>query len=128
MKILAKKEELCINCHLCEETCSKAFFKEENVEKAALRVKVDEEDNKRIATCTQCGKCIDVCPVQAIYRDKNGIVRINKDICVGCFICVSVCPEEVMMQHDDYIEPFKCISCGLCAKKCPTGALFIEEK
>lgn len=127
MKILGKNEELCIECHACEETCAKAFFKEENVEKAALRIR-RVDDTIKIDTCTQCGKCIDHCPVEAIYTDKNGIVKIKKDICVGCFICVGVCPEETMMQHDDHIEPFKCTSCGLCVKKCPTDAIFIEEK
>jgi anaerobic carbon-monoxide dehydrogenase iron sulfur subunit len=127
LKVLAKKEELCIACHLCEEICSKAFFKEENIEKACLRVHSNEETNT-IITCTQCGVCIDICPVEAIYRDKNDIVRIKKDICVGCLACVGFCPEEAMFYHDDCREPFKCVACGLCAKKCPTEAIFIEEK
>ena len=127
MKVLRKNPELCIACHACESTCSKLYFKEENVGKACLRIK--ETDSKpEMITCTQCGACIDICPVEAITRDKNGIVRINKKVCVGCFMCVGFCPELAMFMHDDYIEPFKCISCGQCAKSCPTGAIYISEE
>lgn len=125
MKHLAKKSSLCIECHLCEETCSTAYFKESNVEKSCIRIATKGEET--INVCNQCGVCIDICPVLAIYRDTKGVVRIKKEQCVGCFMCVGFCPEEAMGQHDHYIEPFKCIACGLCAKKCPTGAIYIKE-
>jgi len=128
MKVLRKKPELCIACHACENTCSKLYFKEENPEKACLRIK-ETDSHPQIITCTQCGVCIDICPVEAIKRDKNGIVRIsNKKKCVGCFMCVGFCPELAMFMHEDYIEPFKCVSCGQCVKVCPTGAIYISEE
>lgn len=127
MKVLKKIEEKCIGCHLCEEACSKAYFKESNKEKSAIRIAENSNSHNNITACTQCGECIEICPVKAIYRDAKGIVRINKEICVGCFMCVGFCPEGSMFMHDDYIEPFKCISCGLCVKECPTGAIYIED-
>ncbi|WDV44397.1 4Fe-4S binding protein [Clostridiaceae bacterium M8S5] len=126
MKKLIINKDLCIGCHDCQEVCSKAFFKEKNLNKSSIKVTEIVDGANKINHCNQCGTCIDICPVQAIYRDKNGIVRINKKKCVGCFMCVGYCPEAAMMQHDDYLEPFKCIACGLCTKKCPTGALSIE--
>lgn len=125
VKVLTKKEELCIACGLCEEVCSNAFFKEKNREKSCIKIQGGEMN--KIDVCSQCGVCIDICPVEAIARDKRGIVRINKKECVGCFMCVGFCPEDAMMQHDDHIEPFKCIACGLCARQCPTGAISVEE-
>lgn len=125
MKLLSKKEELCIACGACEEVCSKTYFKENNREKSCIQVEGGSEST--INLCNQCGLCIDVCPVRVIKRNKLGVVNIKKKECVGCFMCVGVCPEEAMRQHDDYIEPFKCIACGLCVKACPTGAIFIEE-
>jgi anaerobic carbon-monoxide dehydrogenase iron sulfur subunit len=125
LKILKKNEELCIKCHKCEDTCSRTWFKQDNREKSCIRI--DEEPFK-MTTCTQCGECIEVCPANAISRDKLGVVRINKRLCVGCFICVGFCPEGAMFMHRDYIEPFKCISCGRCTESCPTGAIEIVEE
>jgi formate hydrogenlyase subunit 6/NADH:ubiquinone oxidoreductase subunit I len=31
------------------------------------------------------------------------------------------------MQHDDLLEPFKCIACGICAGVCPTEALYLDK-
>ncbi|UYP43797.1 Ion-translocating oxidoreductase complex subunit B [Candidatus Lokiarchaeum ossiferum] len=127
MKRLAKKEDLCTACHACEDACSKLYFKEVNSLKASLRIKVNDDESKTIITCTQCGRCAEVCPVEAIYQDKKGIYRIRKKDCVGCLMCVAACPENAMFQHDALLEPFKCVACGICVKECPTGAIFIEE-
>ncbi|HBV87466.1 MAG TPA: aldehyde:ferredoxin oxidoreductase [Desulfosporosinus sp.] len=123
MKLLAKDESLCIGCGECEAVCSKTYFKEISPEKSCIRV-----GDQKIQVCTQCGECIDVCSVAAISRDKNGVVRINKKLCVGCFMCVGFCPELAMKMHGDLLEPFKCIACGQCAKICPTHAIHISEE
>lgn len=127
MKVLKKKPELCIGCHACESTCSNTWFKEDNAEKSCIRINENNGENT-IISCSQCGECINVCPIEAITRDKNGVVRINKSICVGCFMCVGFCPELAMIMHKDYIEPFKCIACGQCAKTCPTGAIYVSDE
>ncbi|MCF6460778.1 4Fe-4S binding protein [Clostridium sp. Cult3] len=124
MKCLSKNPELCIKCRACEEACSKAYFKENNRGKSRIRI----GENKKIVACTQCGECIDICPVEALYRDGKGIVRLNKNRCVGCFMCVGFCPELAMFEHEDYTEPFNCVACGICVNSCPTEAIYIEEK
>jgi Fe-S-cluster-containing hydrogenase component 2 len=121
MKVLMKNPDLCIRCHACESKCSGTWFKEDNIKKSCIRI-----EDQDISVCSQCGECINICPVEAIYRDKTGVVRIKKDICVGCFMCVGYCPELSMRMHDDYTEPFKCIACGQCASICPTGAIHLK--
>ncbi|HWI54079.1 MAG TPA: 4Fe-4S binding protein [Desulfobacteria bacterium] len=127
MKSLVGKSELCIGCGKCEEVCSEAYRKEKNRLKSAIRIDANGEGNFSIHVCNQCGHCSDICQVCAIPRDKNGIVKIKKDICVGCLACVGNCPTDTMYYHDELAEPFKCIACGLCAKECPTGAIAIVE-
>ena len=127
MKYLSKDSSKCIQCGRCEEICSTTYFKTNDKTKSCIQIN-EKEGKPEINVCDQCGECIDICPVMAITRDKQGVVKINKKICVGCFMCVGFCSKLSMRQHDEYIEPFKCIACGLCAKECPSGAIFMAEK
>ena len=129
MKVLGFKAELCTGCGICEEVCSETWFKEKNREKSAIRIREDPSQPGRFtaAFCRQLGECIDVCPTNALYRAKNGVVRIDKKACVGCLACVGFCPISAMFYHEDYVSPFKCVACGKCVKACPTGALYIAE-
>ena len=129
MKVLIFKAELCNGCRECEKVCSQAWFKEENAEKSAIRFSeiADRPGHYQAVVCDQCGECIDVCPTIALVRDKQGIVRIKRPLCVGCLSCVGFCPTEAVFMHSDDIVPFKCIACGKCVKVCATGALALEE-
>ncbi len=54
--------------------------------------------------CTGCGKCVTICPVEAMtlvsandpkhIKRKKG--RLNKDICLGCGLCVRACKEDCL--------------------------------
>ena len=122
MKILVHKQELCTGCRACEVACSTAYFKTPDQKKTAIRI-INNDNSFHARKCTQCGECIDMCTAHAIYRDKNGVVRIDKKLCVGCLGCVGYCSELVMFYDDNLTEPFKCIACNICVKACPENAL-----
>ncbi|MGV8049347.1 MAG: 4Fe-4S binding protein [Anaerolineaceae bacterium] len=124
MKVLTHKQEICTGCGACEIACSQAFFKTDDRNKSAIRI-TNNDNTFRATKCTQCGECINMCTAHAIYRDKNGVVRIDKNLCVGCLGCVGFCSESAMFYSDDLSEPFKCIACGICVKSCPEHALEI---
>ena len=50
--------------------------------------------------CNGCGKCVIVCPVEAIglvsYNDSQRLnrkkARVDDEICLGCGVCTRVCP------------------------------------
>ena len=52
--------------------------------------------------CTGCGKCVIICPVEAMTlvsannpkHPKKKKACLNKDICLGCGLCVRACTEE----------------------------------
>ena len=105
--------EKCVQCGVCMESCSTAYFKENSRELSRVQVN-DFAGFPNINICTQCGACIAVCPTQALERDANGVVQVG------------FCPSASMFFNGDkQTEPFKCIACGICARKCPTGALEI---
>jgi|BarGraIncu01121A_1022015.scaffolds.fasta_scaffold23593_2 Fe-S-cluster-containing dehydrogenase component len=47
--------------------------------------------------CMHCSNpaCVKVCPVQATYRDEDGLVRVNYNRCIGCRFCTVACPYGV---------------------------------
>ncbi len=53
-------------------------------------------------SCNGCGKCVNVCPVEAMslisandpHRPKMKLARLEQDLCLGCGLCVRSCPED----------------------------------
>lgn len=56
--------------------------------------------------CTGCGKCVNVCPVEAIGlfsandpgRPGRKIARLDERVCLGCGVCVRVCPTTAALK------------------------------
>jgi molybdopterin-containing oxidoreductase family iron-sulfur binding subunit len=44
--------------------------------------------------CHQCRKppCVEVCPVGATWKEKDGIVVVDYNWCIGCRYCEAACP------------------------------------
>ena len=84
--------------------------------------------------CMHCEKpaCMAVCPVGAISkRAQDGIVVVDRSICIGCHACAQACPFGVP-QYDadgtmvkcDYCLEFQEIGKGpACAENCMYEAL-----
>lgn len=53
-------------------------------------------------SCNGCGKCVNVCPVEAMalisanhpHRPKMKLARLEGDLCLGCGLCVRSCPKD----------------------------------
>ncbi|MBE0497461.1 MAG: 4Fe-4S dicluster domain-containing protein [Campylobacterales bacterium] len=59
-------------------------------------------------TCTGCGKCVEVCGVEAMnitstnnpHKPKQKKATLNADRCLGCGVCVNVCkPKALSLKH-----------------------------
>ncbi|PID77451.1 MAG: (Fe-S)-binding protein [Deltaproteobacteria bacterium] len=46
--------------------------------------------------CTKCGRCLEVCPVDAIYQDDDGAIYV----CIHCGRCVAFCPQDCLEMRE----------------------------
>jgi Fe-S-cluster-containing dehydrogenase component len=82
--------------------------------------------------CNHCKEtpCVQVCPVGASYRSKDGLVLVDAKRCIGCGYCVQACPYGSRFMNPRTHTADKCTWCyhritrGLlpaCVQACPTG-------
>lgn len=69
------------------------YLKEFGVSIESLSTIIRRDDEK----CFQCGACTGICPVQALYINRDDMaVLFDPDKCTGCGLCVNVCPVRAM--------------------------------
>lgn len=141
MKKVIAREELCVNCHLCEVYCKTAHSQSKDVLKAnkyeepapISRVTVYGEKMASVAvSCRHCDnpKCVNACITGAMTKDKKtGVVSVNEDKCIGCMTCLAVCPFGCVKTGKTAV---KCDLCQgedmpACVKNCPNKALVYVE-
>lgn len=78
-----------LNICMCCGCCCQILKNIKNLEKPAKFVctnyyaTVDENE------CSECGKCVEKCPMDAVTAD--GAARVDPDRCIGCGVCAQVC-------------------------------------
>jgi molybdopterin-containing oxidoreductase family iron-sulfur binding subunit len=82
--------------------------------------------------CQHCAEppCVDVCPTGASFKRADGIVLVDKHICIGCRYCVMACPykarsfihEPVTGQKPDVPRGMGTVEgCTMCVHKVDRG-------
>ena len=63
--------------------------------------------------CTGCGKCVNVCPVEALSlvsshsTNKNKrIAKLLEENCIGCGVCVRVCKPDAIEMNEREVKVF----------------------
>ena len=97
----------CVGCTSCQVSCKM----ENSVPLGHFRAKVDFADEggypqaKRHffpKLCNNCAEppCVEPCPVPgATYKREDGVVMVNRDLCIGCGRCVDNCPYGARYLH-----------------------------
>src|SRR5437667_166032 len=52
--------------------------------------------------CNQCDEapCARICPTNALFKRRDGIVDLHSDACIGCRACMVACPYDQL-----FIDP-----------------------
>jgi Fe-S-cluster-containing dehydrogenase component len=133
-RYLTVRKKDCMGCHACEVAC-----KQEHALGVGPRlIKIIEKSPDFIPVyCHHCAKapCAEACPADAIFRNKEGIVLIDADACIGCRDCIEACPFGAMQFEEQKEIAVKCDLCfgrlaeekpPACLGVCPTGCIRLD--
>jgi Fe-S-cluster-containing dehydrogenase component len=129
----------CIGCHACTVACKS----ENEVPLGDFRTWVKYTEvgafpqvrrHFAVLRCNQCtdAPCVTICPVVALDKRPDGIVDLDKDVCIGCKACMQACPYDALYLNEDSGGAEKCHFCahrveqGLkpaCEVVCPEVAI-----
>ncbi|MBX3463835.1 MAG: 4Fe-4S dicluster domain-containing protein [Planctomycetes bacterium] len=129
----------CIGCHACTVACKS----ENEVPLGDFRTWVKYTEvgafpavrrHFAVLRCNQCtaAPCVTICPVTALHKRLDGIVDLDKDVCIGCKACMQACPYDALYLNEDTGGAEKCHFCahrveqGLkpaCEVVCPETAI-----
>lgn len=135
----------CIGCQACTVSCSVENQMPPGQFRTTVRqYQVINNANQEVTNvvlprlCNHCDNppCVPVCPVQATFQRKDGIVVVDNKKCVGCAYCVQACPYEARFINHETGTADKCTFCvhrleaGLlpgCVESCVGGARIIGD-
>ncbi len=126
----------CIGCHACTIACKAEHDIPIGVNRCWVKtVEKDTFPNTRRfflpVLCNQCdhAPCMKICPTNALFKRRDGIVDLHGDSCIGCRACMVACPYDQLFIDPDTHTAEKCNFCAnrlenellpACVSVCPT--------
>ncbi|WP_300513455.1 sulfate reduction electron transfer complex DsrMKJOP subunit DsrO [Aliiroseovarius sp.] len=104
------------------------------IRKVTLKDKGTGRETSLPVMCQHCDQppCVDVCPTGASFKRADGIVLVDKHICIGCRYCMMACPfkarsfvhEPVTNQKPHAPRGVGTVeSCTLCVHRIDAGGV-----
>ena len=131
------------DCEACVTACKdengwegkgKAEQNAQWIRKVTLKDKSTGRESSLPVMCQHCEQppCVDVCPTGASFKRKDGIVLVDKHICIGCRYCMMACPFKARSFVHEPINNQKTFaprgkgtveSCTLCVHRIDAGRI-----
>ncbi len=106
------------SCTGCVDACNEEFDligsmpksseaqKTQYIRKVTLVEKQTKHETSLPMLCQHCESppCVDVCPTGASFKRVDGIVLVDKHICIGCRYCMMACPYKARSFVHEAIE------------------------
>lgn len=132
-KILYASPDLCTGCNRCIYVCS--AVKEGKFYPTKSRIQINNftlNGYSVPSVCFQCPKpeCLEACPEEAIYKNENEVVLVDREKCNSCGDCVTACPYGMIEQDAEELA-YKCDYCSgdpACVKECAPGAIVFQAE
>ncbi len=105
---------VCIGCRKCQEACHVENNHDRDTNNSYIRVLEMDQGTLDLAKgvvdydhavpapgkfylpiqCQQCDNppCVKVCPVEATWKEEDGLVVVDYNWCIGCRYCEAACP------------------------------------
>jgi len=98
-------DDKCVACGACVRACSRNLISmhKRHPKNRKIYVSCKSEEKGGLArkscsvACIGCGKCVNICPFDAIIIENN-LASIDPDKCRMCRKCVDVCPTGAIME------------------------------
>jgi Fe-S-cluster-containing dehydrogenase component/formate-dependent nitrite reductase membrane component NrfD len=126
----------CIGCHACTIACKAEHQIPVGVNRCWVKTveKGTFPDTRRFffpVLCNQCDEapCARICPTNALFKRRDGIVDLHADSCIGCRACMVACPYDQLFIDPNTHTAEKCNFCAnrvenellpACVSVCPT--------
>jgi Fe-S-cluster-containing dehydrogenase component/formate-dependent nitrite reductase membrane component NrfD len=126
----------CIGCHACTIACKAEHQIPIGVNRCWVKTveKGTFPSTRRFffpVLCNQCDEapCARICPTNALFKRRDGIVDLNGDACIGCRACMVACPYDQLFIDPNTHTAEKCNFCAnrvenrlqpSCVSVCPT--------
>jgi len=126
----------CIGCHACTIACKAEHEIPVGVNRCWVKTveKGTFPETRRFffpVLCNQCEEapCARICPTNALFKRRDGIVDLNANNCIGCRACMEACPYDQLFIDPNTHTAEKCNFCAnrvenkllpACVSVCPT--------
>ncbi len=146
--VMVIDQKRCVGCYACVTSCKVSNGTPPGMARSWVEKSLEGTypNVRRVIVpklCNQCDNppCVEVCPAGATTKREDGVVVIDKEVCIGCQSCIAACPygarsyrENDEGYYEDGLNEYEAIAylampantvdkCDFCVGRTPEGEM-----